>query len=811
MSSSGDEVDSEESISIPSLSTKEQEDVLQACTIDIEGILDLEQIFSHLYHHNLLNDTESEMLQVSNVELSRKKKIARLITSLPRKGSNALDRFVQCLVNSADGTGHRELAQIICNAVKERSESSNEESEQSTGKPPHKILRYKVLAALIAIALVCSVAYMYWPVITYRFNLVHSKSLPYTSENFLGREKEMKEVSRLIKFGNKDIRIVNIYGSPGFGKSTLAVHVGHKMVKEGVVVDYVNMDDLPDKDIKTALAEKILEASNIVSKNITFERLLRWAREQSSRRTLVILDNCDDALHKKKEEFHQAVVKVVEKSLNVKVVLTSRKVATFLMYVEHYKLEQLSTDASCQLLDHKVPSRIKLSHEEREQIAHLTGNVPLALQIIGSILRLPDSPSPAVLIDELKNELIKTLSPDDFPMHEQVFTTINISYKYLPKELQQIGRQLTAFPGSFELSAAFAVHMCNSSTQPTKEFGNQLTSLVRNSLLEHSQRTGRYQYHRLIKEYFLLVQRRDWPHEMAKTLPAFHIYYATELKLKSDSFKYQSLALNFLDSEQHNLEHFFENLKNNMQPTSGKRLDIEKFIVTSMALSGAIDANFLQVRFSTERCCFLLNSTLNKLDKMMPHLQYYLHGQSFEVESVLESYILLIKQVATCEKQHRGTWEAMQVYSVRKAIIESKSDIMAYSKYVNFYSELRSFYLQYGGQFEEEVLECHRLIVKRTGTHLATCQPKQCKYYDIGRVYHAMGQYQEAAEFFEEEVKRSVDVMNRVRAFVKLVYIYSYMGEHDRMISTTARLQYLYSDVATVPSDKLVEDIVMQH
>ena len=273
----------------------------------------------------------------------------------------------------------------------------------------------------------------------------------------------------------------------------------------------------------------------------------------------------------------------------------------------------------------------------------------------------------------------------------------------------------------------------------------------------------------------------------------------------SGAFKYhhkQSLA--FLDSEQHNLEYLFENLKH-MQSTSDKKKDIEEFITITMALSSAIDANFLQIRFSQEKCCFLLISTLNKLDKMMPHLQHYLHDQSFEVETVLYFYVLTIKQVAACEENHNGTWEAMLVFSIRKTIIESKSDKMVSSSYISFYSKLRNLYSKLGKRFEADVLECHRLIIKRIDTHLATCQPKQCNYYDIGIIYHAMGQYQEASNLLEEEVKGSVDVMRQVRALVKLVYIYSYMGEYDRMITTTARLQNLYPVVATVSSDKLVE------
>ena len=95
------------------LSVKDQESVLQVCSLDIHGMLDLEQIFPHLYSHNLLTDTEQELLQTSSVHCSRKTKISKLVTGLPRKGPDALQRFVECLNNSTDGTGHHDLAKRI--------------------------------------------------------------------------------------------------------------------------------------------------------------------------------------------------------------------------------------------------------------------------------------------------------------------------------------------------------------------------------------------------------------------------------------------------------------------------------------------------------------------------------------------------------------------------------------------------------------------------------------------------------------------------------------------------------------------------
>ena len=92
------------------LSVNDQESILQECSLDIHGMLDLEQVFPHLHRHNLLTDSEQELLQASSVQCSRKSKISRLVTSLPRKGPDSLWRFVQCLTDSVEGTGHYDLA-----------------------------------------------------------------------------------------------------------------------------------------------------------------------------------------------------------------------------------------------------------------------------------------------------------------------------------------------------------------------------------------------------------------------------------------------------------------------------------------------------------------------------------------------------------------------------------------------------------------------------------------------------------------------------------------------------------------------------
>ena len=56
---------------------------------------------------------------------------------------------------------------------------------------------------------------------------------------FVGRENDVEEVVRRVASAH----IVNINGAPGFGKSTLAIHVGYELVKKGTSVRYINVED----------------------------------------------------------------------------------------------------------------------------------------------------------------------------------------------------------------------------------------------------------------------------------------------------------------------------------------------------------------------------------------------------------------------------------------------------------------------------------------------------------------------------------------------------------------------------------------
>ena len=77
---------------------------------------------------------------------------------------------------------------------------------------------------MVVLLITLGVIYFMGPTIFYYIHWNNTYSLPRRSDHFVGREEEVSDIVEILQ---SDIKIVNIYGSPGFGKSTLSVHVGH--------------------------------------------------------------------------------------------------------------------------------------------------------------------------------------------------------------------------------------------------------------------------------------------------------------------------------------------------------------------------------------------------------------------------------------------------------------------------------------------------------------------------------------------------------------------------------------------------------
>ena len=129
------------------------------------------------------------------------------------------------------------------------------------------------------------------------------------------------------------------------------------------------------------------------------------------------------------------------------------------------------------------------------EIAGLVGNVPLALQVVGSLLKDID---PSIIANDLRRDPIP--APELLPSTERMYTSLNISYHYLSPEHQKCGRLLALFPGSFDENAVQYILRRELVQDPSKCF----KELYFKSLLSYDACTLRYRFHKLVKEFFYL-------------------------------------------------------------------------------------------------------------------------------------------------------------------------------------------------------------------------------------------------------------------------------------------------------------------
>ena len=293
---------------------------------------------------------------------------------------------------------------------------------------------------------------------------------------------------------------------PGFGKSTLAIHVGHVITEKGGIA--VHYADLYEVQVMTTLNEK-LTFLILGEKRRSSEYLFSKLRVP----TLLIFDNCDELLHKHKDSFQNFVRNLVRQSQFLKVVLTAKQMTSFLGSFRNFTLRELSAESASSVLQ-KLNN--KINRTMALEIARLVGNVPLALQVVGSLLEDID---PSTIANDLRKDPLPALSSELLRSTERVFTSLNISYHYLSPEHQKCGRLLALFPGCFDESAVQGILGRELVQDPSK----CLRELCYKSLLTYDTRTQWYRYHQLTKKFFAFESKEN---ELLVQKELFFRYFA---------------------------------------------------------------------------------------------------------------------------------------------------------------------------------------------------------------------------------------------------------------------------------------------
>ena len=602
----------------------------------------------------------------------------------------------------------------------------------------------------------------------YDLGTCYSRSLPRV-DTFVGREEDIRNITGYLDFTSSDVEVVHIVGPPGFGKSTLAKKIGHILLRKGVKVHYADIRQITNWD---AIAEKImLSIVDSTKHKLTFDHLERWVHKQYSN-TLLILDNCDEVFETHKENLLDGIRALALSSYKkrVRYILTSQKWEADVGNFQLHAIYNLSSEAASQLLSKLAPS---LTDVQKMQIAELTGNVPLALDVVGAIFKFPNAPTAEEVIQSLRENPVTTLSSSK--IHSKLDVSIGLAYSYLSPELKQLCLNLSQFPGSFSGESAFAIFDISSKFQMTGSGMNRLIDrespldmLVQRSLLQFNSAQKRFYFHQLIQKYFLHVTSQE--EEGSKLLKLhfeskFQLYFAQTLDKILKDYLLGHLAVTVLNDEKHNLEYMFSLFK------TAKHVNNAYFGV--QVTLRAIHMNILEpLFFPTE----LRNISWIMLMALEPYTAA--HAEVASVESFLETYVSVVVQTARLERQfHMNADFAIEILSLRQGRVDDgyKMNLLSNYTYTMFYRVLGQYYKENGQ--EENATLCDAHILARAHDQLDHCYPhSHCDYFSISVAYENVGDSAHAFQFRKRAYKHqwfSLSPMQQVKLCIDLYNDYT--------------------------------------
>ena len=357
-------------------------------------------------------------------------------------------------------------------------------------------------------------------------------NLPTLLTSFIGREKEIDEIKKLIT----EHRMLTLTGSGGAGKTRLALHVAEGLLRQfsgGVwFVELAPLDDpaLVGQTLLSVL--KLREDAHRTSLEIIRDHL-------RSKTALLILDNCEHLI--------DACVQVSESLLRacpkLKILGSSRE-ALGIPGELSYRVPSLKTPGSTDLMQLEHPLEIdsirlfvergmtanpdfKLSKENTPFVAQVCSRldgIPLAIELAAARVKVLSPEQIASRLDD-RFRLLTGGARTALPRQQTLRAMIDWSYSLLSDAEKMVFRRLAVFTGGWTLEAAEFV--CGEGRQGP-DILDLMARLVDKSLVTAEEVDGGVRYRRLetIRQY---SRERLFETEEVEAIRDRHLAYYAQL------------------------------------------------------------------------------------------------------------------------------------------------------------------------------------------------------------------------------------------------------------------------------------------
>lgn len=355
---------------------------------------------------------------------------------------------------------------------------------------------------------------MQYPSLTATFPPLRSlglspNNLPVQLTSFIGREKEMAEVKRLLGLR----RLLTLTGLGGCGKTRLAIQVAADLLEEFLDgVWLVELAPLTDPGLIPQTVAKTLGVPEEAGRTY----LGTLVDYLGLRQLLLVLDNCEHLV----EACAHLAETVLRAAPRVTILATSRQplgvagettfavLSLSLPDLLQAPIERLTESEAVRLfLERAAHTQLGFALTDVNapvvaQITRTLDGIPLAIELAVAKMKVLSVMQIAERLDDRFRLL--TGGARTLPRHQTLQATMDWSYDLLSEPERMLLRRLSVFAGTFALEAAEAI--CPGNGMPPAEVLDLLTQLVDKSLVT----VDRYEP---IVRYRLLDTVRQYAHE----------------------------------------------------------------------------------------------------------------------------------------------------------------------------------------------------------------------------------------------------------------------------------------------------------
>ena len=598
-------------------------------------------------------------------------------------------------------------------------------------------------------------------------------NLPIQLTSFIGREKEMKEIKKLLSGS----RMITLLGPGGTGKTRLSMQTGADLLDDynnGVCI--TELASLTDPDLISITIARSLKISEQPGQD-TETTLIKYLKDKE---LLLILDNCEHLI----DPCAQIAEKLLQNCLQIKIIATSREALrisgetlysvlslSFPVQKKSYSQDELSRFEAVRLFIERALSanvNFRVTNENAEALSRICrqlDGIPLAIELAAARIKVLNVEK---ICDKL-NDRFRLLTGGNrtaLPRQQTLKALIDWSYDLLSEKEKIFFTYLSVFSGGWSLNAAEKI--CVDGNIKEDEVMELLSNLTDKSLVVSTVNEG-------TTGFTMLESIREYCNEKLPGTSEIYMkhfqYYQNLVKSGEDIVQGNEMAwekemISGIDNIRAALKWSMENVPE----------ESVKFLISV--------ADFLEVKGNYREGLDLLNKLFGmkiKIDdtlKAGAYLNAAFLSCHMDENEIAEKYIIdgleYFRKTGNCDK----TAQALSIYSMIRFLEGDTENAIKYSEEslkllenssnplsVDVKGNLAAYYSGSGNaenslKLLEEVTEYHR-------EHNNKKQLTQT-LISIGGVYYQTGELERAVNCYEEGLALLEDLNDQYTLAVTL-------------------------------------------